>query len=653
MKNSTTVEPRLASALDSRGYTTLTPVQEAVLDIKVVGRDAIVSAQTGSGKTIAFGLSVSPDILDKQDETLALKLPAVLVVAPTRELALQVKAELVWLYSNTEVSISSCVGGMDMRTERRNLAMCPNIVLGTPGRLKDHIERGFLNLSAAKVVVLDEADEMLKLGFREELEFILNSTPKERRTVLFSATISKGIEKLAERYQKNAVRISTISKNEQHHDIQYRAITVSTRDTEHAIMNVLRYYDAKNALVFCGTRATVNHLTARLNNRGFSVVSLSGELSQKERTHALQSMRDGRSKVCVATDVAARGIDLPNLELVIHADLPKNQESLLHRSGRTGRAGKKGVSILMVAPTILKKAQRLLDSTGITASWEGPPTPDEILKRDNERLLTDPLFDEKPTDDEKIAITSLINKYSPEEIAGALVRKCRSNKFAPDEILTVDGKLDKKLGREDFKNGVWLRLSVGKNKKVEPRWLLPTIIRISKIDKKDIGSIRIQDEETLVELNPSIIEKFMSSLGKNNELETGLTFTLVKPLPKKPPTKKVPYEKISQPQQIEGNSKQRRKARRAQDRDTTQSYQNVGQPLFNSEDKNKNFNDKKETEPSSLRLKKPKLENKYKKTKQLDISSGEKNQSQLYLQGKEKKFKKKTQQTGKTNKWKN
>ena len=195
------------------------------------------------------------------------------------------------------------------------------------------------------------------VGFREELEFILHSTPKNRRTLLFSATISKGIERLASRYQNNALRISTLVKNEQHLDIEYQAITVAARDTEHAIMNVLRYHDANNALVFCGTRANVNHLAARLNNRGFSVVSISGELSQKERLNALRSIKNGQSKVCVATDVAARGIDLPNLELVIHADLPKTKESLLHRSGRTGRAGNKGISALIVPSESGKKVQ--------------------------------------------------------------------------------------------------------------------------------------------------------------------------------------------------------------------------------------------------------------------------------------------------------
>ena len=648
MKNSINVEPRLAAALDSRGYKKLTPVQEAVLGNELVGRDAIVSAQTGSGKTIAFGLSIAPDVLEGQSGTSTLNRPIVLIVAPTRELALQVKAELVWLYSNTEISISSCVGGMDMRTERRSLSMNPNIVLGTPGRLKDHIERGFLNISDLKVVVLDEADEMLKLGFRDELEFILNTTPNTRRTVLFSATISKGIEKLAERYQNNALRISTISKNEQHHDIQYRAITVSTRDNEHAIMNVLRYYDAKNALVFCGTRATVNHLTARLNNRGFSVVSLSGELSQKERTHALQSMRDGRSKVCVATDVAARGIDLPNLELVIHADLPKNQESLLHRSGRTGRAGKKGVSILMVTSTIIKKAQRLLDSAKIKAVWDTPPKPEEILQRDNERLLTDPIFDEVPSEDEKVVISSLIKKYSLEIIAGALVRKFRTNKFAPDEILSNEEKPEKKVPRDDFKNGVWLRLSVGRNQKAEPRWILPTIIRVSKINKKDIGSIQIHNEETLVELDPKVVNKFMAALGENNELEPGLTVTLVNSLPKNSINKVTTAVKTEKSTPIEGNSKQRRKDRRAQDRGISQNDPNPESitviPKFDKNDSSK----KDKSKSYSQKPNQQNLVGKLSRKSHLDKKPKVKTQSSVSIPDNKKKIAKKAKRIVKT-----
>src|SRR5690606_19011070 len=205
-------------------------------------------------------------------------------------------------------------------------------------RLRDHITRGSLDLADLRAVVLDEADEMLDLGFREDLEFILEAPPKERRTLLFSAHVPAEIAKLARSYQRDALRLSTASEKSQHVDIDYRALVVAPSDRENAIINVLRYYDAQNAIVFCSTRAAVNHLTARFNNRGFSVVALSGELSQNERTHALQAMRDGRARVCIATDVAARGIDLPNLELVVHADLPTNPETLLHRSGRTGRA---------------------------------------------------------------------------------------------------------------------------------------------------------------------------------------------------------------------------------------------------------------------------------------------------------------------------
>ena len=172
---------------------------------------------------------------------------------------------------------------------------------------------------------------------------------------MFSATVPRAIANLAKSYQKDAVRVVTKNEETQHADIEYRAMNVAPRDGENAIINVLRFYEAPNALVFCNTRDMVNRLTTRLSNRGFSVVALSGELSQNERTHALQAMRDGRARICVATDVAARGIDLPNLDLVVHADIPQSHETLLHRSGRTGRAGRKGVSALIVPASAAAK----------------------------------------------------------------------------------------------------------------------------------------------------------------------------------------------------------------------------------------------------------------------------------------------------------
>ena len=322
----------LQAALAEKGYATLTPVQEAVLKEGVAGRDLLVSAQTGSGKTVAFGVAIAPEVLGGVDRLMPADKPLALVVAPTRELAQQVNREFEWLYAQTGVQLATCVGGMDYRTERRALDRGAHIVVGTPGRLRDHIERGSLDLSGARAVVLDEADEMLDLGFSEDLEFILGSAPEDRRTLMFSATVPKEIEKLARTFQRDALRVVVAGEARQHADIAYEALSVQARDKEHAIFNVLRFHESPAAIVFCKTRANVNHLFARMINRGFQAVALSGELSQQERMHALQALRDGRARVCIATDVAARGIDLPGLELVIHADLPSNSEVLLHRS---------------------------------------------------------------------------------------------------------------------------------------------------------------------------------------------------------------------------------------------------------------------------------------------------------------------------------
>ena len=367
--------PALAGALAARGYDTLTAVQTAVLAPEAEGADLLVSAQTGSGKTVAFGIAIAPTLLGGAERFDAPGAPRGLIIAPTRELAVQVRRELEWLYRDAGARIGSCVGGMDMRRERRALEQGAHIVVGTPGRLRDHITRGSLDISELRAVVLDEADEMLDLGFREDLEFILAAAPADRRTLLFSATVPKSIALLAKRFQRNALRITASGESDQHDDIEYRTILVAPSDRENAIINSLLYFDAQNTLVFCATREAVRHLTSRLANRGFSVVSLSGELSQAERTNALQAMRDGRARVCVATDVAARGIDLPNLDLVIHADLPSNPETLLHRSGRTGRAGRKGICALIVPYHRRGSAARLLKLAKLDAASQPAPGP--------------------------------------------------------------------------------------------------------------------------------------------------------------------------------------------------------------------------------------------------------------------------------------
>ncbi len=538
--------PAMASALAKRGYTTLTPVQKAVADPGLEGADLLVSAQTGSGKTVAFGLAFAPTLLGGEERFGRASAPLALAIAPTRELALQVKRELEWLYAETGAVIASCVGGMDIRTERRTLERGAQIVVGTPGRLRDHIDRGALDLSGLKAVVLDEADEMLDLGFREDLEFILEAAPEERRTLMFSATVPRAIEELARSYQRDAVRVTTAAEKGQHGDIAYRALAVTPHDREHAIINVLRFYEAPTAIVFCSTRAAVNHLTARLNNRGFSVVALSGELSQNERMHALQAMRDGRARVCIATDVAARGIDLPNLELVVHADLPTNPETLLHRSGRTGRAGRKGVSALIVPVPAIRRAERLLAMAKITAEWANPPSADEILQRDDERLLADPILAEPVADDEAAFTDTLLATLDPRQIAAAFVRLYRKGRSAPEELRDVDlsqrrparerrpgeaGEQAPRPPRDAFGPGRWISISVGRKQNAEPRWLIPMLCRAGGITRNEIGAIRMQQEETYVEIAEASADAFLARIGPKQLIEKGIRLTRLEGVP--------------------------------------------------------------------------------------------------------------------------
>ncbi|WP_035973199.1 DEAD/DEAH box helicase [Bradyrhizobium sp. WSM3983] len=574
--------PPLARALAERNYDSPTPVQLAVLGADAVDRDLLVSAQTGSGKTVAYGLAMAKDLLEDAERFEQAGAPLALIVAPTRELALQVQRELTWLYEHARARVVSCVGGMDPRREQRELAAGAHIVVGTPGRLCDHLRRGRLDISELKVVVLDEADEMLNLGFREDMEFILKTTPETRRTLLFSATFPRGIVALAKQYQQGAFRIEVAGDEGGHADIEYRAIRVAPGDVEHAVVNVLRFYESPSALVFCNTRDAVRHLQAALLERGFSVVALSGELTQNERTLALQSLRDGRARICVATDVAARGIDLPSLDLVIHADLPNDPEVMQHRSGRTGRAGRKGVSVLLVPPVRRRRAEVLLNLSGIEANWGTAPQADEIRKLDHERMK-DVLFTEETTADDLELAKALLAERSAEDIAAALARLYRARLPSPEDILDPGeargrprddrGRDDRtsrsdrtprgddrserprpKSGKSSPKHGmteatVWFRANIGRRKNAEARWLLPMICRRGGIDKGDIGAIKIMDTTTEFEISERVAESFAAKI-KRPDKEDNIR---LEPMTGAPQAQ-VPAEKRSRaPQRNEGD----------------------------------------------------------------------------------------------------
>ena len=343
----------------------------------------------------------------------------------------------------------------------------------------------------------------------------------------------KEITALARKYQKDALRIDTLVRNQPHADIEYRAVRVPPRESEHAVVNVLRYFEAPTALVFCATRDGVRHLHASLQERGFTSVALSGELTQNERTRAVQAMRDGQARVCVATDVAARGLDLPDLGLVIHADLPTNKEMLLHRSGRTGRAGRKGTCVLIVPANRARAAESLISSAGVSAEWRGAPLPEEIRARDGARLLGDPVLTDEMTADDLTLARTLLEGRSAEDIAAALVRMYRARLPAPEEITELSP-----LTRHAARTRPGCRRTARKSRlrlwpqrpasplapwcgsastsaaprKADPKWLLPLICRMGGVEKRDIGAIRIQDRETRFEITLVMSESFASNL---------------------------------------------------------------------------------------------------------------------------------------------
>ncbi len=545
--------PALARALVERDYNDPTPVQAAVLAAKADGRDILVSAQTGSGKTVAYGLAVGATILGQAERLPAPGAPLALVIAPTRELAMQVERELAWLYQHAGARIVSCVGGMDAKRERRILAEGCHIVVGTPGRLRDHIERNGLNVASLAAVVLDEADEMLDLGFREDLEFILEATPAERRTLMFSATMPKAIATLARRYQRDALRIDVARDDGGHADIEYRAIRVAPKEIEKVVVNLLRLVDAPTAIVFCNTRESVRHLQATLQERGFAAALLSGELSQHERNQSMQALRDGRARVCVATDVAARGIDLPSLGLVIHAELPHDAEALQHRSGRTGRAGRKGVSALLVPNARRGRAERLLREAGAQALWGPPPTADDIRKLDRERMLRDPVLTEPASDDDLDMARLLLADKTPEELAAALIRVYRAHQPALEDVTDpgsdqprreperrdARGRAERPAydprepraprpsgkPRQERLSGqaTWFRLDIGRARNADPKWLVPMLCRKGNIAKADIGVIRVFEHETKIEIADGVAEEFAHNMrrpgGENIRVE--------------------------------------------------------------------------------------------------------------------------------------
>ena len=504
----------LAEAIAARGYETATPVQVAVLEDRCEGHDLLVSSQTGSGKTLAFGVLLAQALLEEKPPLPQApqgkhpRKPLGLVIAPTRELANQVRSELAWLFARTQIRVASFTGGSDIGSDFKQLRRGVDVVVGTPGRLVDLLKREALVLDEARVAVLDEADEMLDMGFREDLETLLGAATARQRTHMFSATLPRPILGLAARYQREAVRVDARVEGDggSHTDIEYVAHVVAFGDRLASVINILRMHAEGKAIVFGTTREGVADLHQALVRHGFRAVVLSGDRAQGERNRAIAALKSNEAQVLVATNVAARGLDLPEVDLVLHADLTLNAESLTHRSGRTGRAGRKGRSVVIADPAERRKAERLLAIAKASFTWSLAPTAEAIAEASRRRLEETLLAATLPADAEEVRglARRLLKEHKKEELLEVLLARELARCPAGEALKPVDPKylaraprgespdLPPRRKREDFeRDAVIFRVNLGAADKAEPGWLLPLICRRGGVTRNEVGAIRV------------------------------------------------------------------------------------------------------------------------------------------------------------------
>ncbi len=379
--------PNLAQSIQGRGFTELTRVQAAVLEPSLTDRDLRITSQTGSGKTVAIGLVLRSAIEAHKSAAPKPVGPCAMVVAPTRELAKQLHEELNWLYAAFKIRLACVTGGSSYGDERRALCMGPAVVIGTPGRLVDHLQRGSFDSKAVATIVLDEADRMLDLGFAEELEAIFAAAPNRQHTHLVSATLAPEVLRLANRFQTNPHHVQGSRPGEAHADIEHLVHLVPPNRRVDALVNVLLAEPEERTLVFVRTRIDVTNIAGELTDAGFRVATLSGDMEQPARDRALLAFRQDKVRVLVATDVAARGIDIQGMTRVIHLEPPTDPDSYTHRSGRTGRAGQKGSSIVFVAPAGQQRLRALLNQARVSARVLPLPNMESLQQAADARAL--------------------------------------------------------------------------------------------------------------------------------------------------------------------------------------------------------------------------------------------------------------------------
>jgi ATP-dependent RNA helicase DeaD len=570
----------LVATLDGFGYKTPTPIQAQTIGLLLEGRDVLGQAQTGTGKTAAFALP----LLDRID--LSKKQPQVLVLAPTRELAIQV-AESFEKYAKSKpgLQVFPIYGGQDYQVQLRPLKRGVHVVVGTPGRVMDHMRRGSLKLGELQCLVLDEADEMLRMGFAEDVEWVLTQIPGERQLALFSATMPKTIRQIAKNHLKNPAEVTIRQETATADTVHQRYLVARPHEKQAVLARILEAEPTDGVLVFVKTRNTTGNLADYLAAAGFRTAALSGELAQKQRERIVESLRAGKTDIIVATDIAARGLDVKRISHVINYDLPYDSEAYVHRIGRTGRAGRSGQAILLVHPRERRLLKRLEQDMRHTIEPMNLPTNRDINKQRVAR------FHEKITEGlaskDMETFQSIITQYQrendvPIELVAAsvaMLANADSPLIVKDRIKQVEfagdnrrehsddrSRKQKKYERTQPRSGSnrsddnmqTYRIEVGRTHQVQPGNIVGAITNETGMGGNEIGKIKIFDRFSAVDLPKDMPSGMLESL--KNLCVSGRKLRISqmedsRPRPAEKPHKKSSYKKSNSSDQQSAGSK--------------------------------------------------------------------------------------------------
>ncbi|MCX2727595.1 DEAD/DEAH box helicase [Thermomicrobium sp. 4228-Ro] len=497
----------LLEALRDVGFEQPMPVQGETIPVLLAGHDAIVQAHTGTGKTAAFALPILQCLEpDRQG-------PQALVLAPTRELAVQVAETIHRLGRYLDARVLALYGGQPIERQLRALRHPVDIVVGTPGRIMDHLRRETLRLDSVRMVVLDEADEMLDMGFLEDVEWILERAPADRQTALFSATIPQRIRQLARRYLRNPVTIAIHPERVTVPQIEQFVYEVASSAKVEALARILDYEAPASAIVFVRTKSGADELAHRLQALGYAAEAIHGDLSQAMRDRAMQRFRGGQVDLLVATDVAARGLDIPQVSHVINFDIPGDPESYVHRIGRTGRAGSTGIAITLVEPRERWLLRTIERAVGKRLTARRIPTREEIVRRQRELLGTSllELIERGDLETGRHIVNQLLSYHDAMDVAAAAVTLAlRERGIEPGRLQMLES-----VEEDRPETGmVRLRLELGRRDGLRPSDIVGMIASTTGLSARAIGQIEIADRFTLVEVPVQAADRVVAALAR-------------------------------------------------------------------------------------------------------------------------------------------